>query len=86
MNKWSEKTTLEKVATVIAGIALSVWLVFEYLQRNSSVACAEMGSCIAIGIVCICEAIDYWRVKRAFSYVAIAGAVCLATALVFLAL
>ena len=41
LNKWSEKTTLEKVATIIAGIALCVWLVFEYLDSHSSVAFAK---------------------------------------------
>ena len=86
MNNWSEKTTLEKVATIIAGIALCVWLVFEFLERKNAVPYAETVNYIAIGIVCICEAISYWRVKRVLSYIAIAGVVCMAVVWILLAL
>ena len=86
MNNWNEKTTLEKVATIISGIALCIWLVFEYLGSKNSVPYTETVSCTAIVIVCICEAISFWRVKRALSYVAIAGAVLLVAVLALLAL
>ena len=86
MNNWNEKTTLEKVATIIAGIALCIWLAFEYLASKNTVPHAETISLTAITVVCVCEAISYWRVKRVFSYIAIAGAVLLAAVMVLLAL
>ena len=80
--KWSEKTTLQKVMDIIAGIAFCVYIIFEVLERNNKVKSAELVTCIAIVVVCICEAFSYWNQKRIFSYVAIAGAVCLIAALV----
>ncbi len=85
MNNWNEKTTVEKIATIISGIALFIWLVFEYLARNDAFPFAEMGSCVAICVVCICEAISFWRTKRVFSYIAIAGVVLLSAVLILLA-
>lgn len=85
MKNWCEKTTLEKVLDVISTIALVVWLVFEFLEKKG-VECAEMGAGISILVVCICQAISYWNVKRAFSYVAIVGGACLAAAMILLAL
>ena len=75
--KWNEKTTVEKVAEIIASIALVIWLVFEFLEMKNTVPYAELVSYIAITVVCICEAISHWNVKRSLSYVAIAGAVLL---------
>ena len=81
--KWSEKTKFQKVMDIIAGIAFLVYLIFEALGKVGS---AELITCIAIDIVCICEAFSYWNVKRAFSYVAIAGAVFLTVLIVLLSL
>ena len=75
--KWSEKTTFQKVMDIIAGIAFCVYLIFEALERSGKVESADLITCIAIGVVCICEAFSYWNTKRIFSYVAIAGAICL---------
>ena len=86
MNNWNEKTTLEKVATIISGIALCIWLVFEYLESKNAVPYAEIATYVSIVVICICEAISFWRVKRAFSYIAIGGAVLLTAVLVLLAL
>ena len=80
MKKWSEKTILEKVADIIAIVALCVWLVTERLEGNSETV--GIGSSVAIFVVCICEAISFWNVKRVFSYVAIGGAVLLAAVVV----
>ena len=80
--KWSEKTTFEKTMDIISGIALCVWLIFEMLERKNTVPYASTAATISICIVCICEAFAYWNVKRAFSYVAIAGAVLLAAVMV----
>ena len=46
-------------------------------ERAGKVQSADLVTCIAIGVVCICEAFSYWNTKRIFSYVAIAGAICL---------
>ena len=75
--KWSEKTTLQKVMEIIAGIAFLVYVIFQALERVGKVESADLITCIAIGVVCICEAFSYWNTKRIFSYVAIAGAICL---------
>ena len=82
--KWSEKTTFQKVMDIIAGIAFFVYVIFEALERTGKVESADLATCIAIGVVCICEAFSYWNKKRIFSYVAIAGAVCLIAVIVLL--
>ena len=84
--KWSEKTIFEKVMDIIAGIAFFVYLIFEALERSNKVESADLITCIAITVVCICEAFSYWNRKRIFSYVAIGGAVCLTAAMVLLLL
>ena len=82
--KWSEKTTFQKAMDIIAGIAFLVYLIFQALERAGKVESADLITCIAIGVVCICEAFSYWNTKRIFSYVAIAGAVCLTAVIVLL--
>ena len=84
--KWSEKTTFQKAMDIIAGIVFCVYLIFEALERAGKVESADLITCIAIGVVCICEAFSYWNTKRVFSYVAIGGIVLMMTALVLLAL
>ena len=82
--KWSEKTAFQKVMDIIAGIAFLVYVIFQALERAGKVESADLITCIAISIVCICEAFSYWNTKRIFSYIAIAGAVFLIGALVLL--
>ena len=77
IKKWSEKNTFEKTFDVIAGIAFLVYLIFEALERAGKVESADLISCIAIVIVCVCEAFSCWNIKRVFSYIAIVGAICL---------
>ena len=84
--KWSEKTTLQKVMDIIAGIAFLVYVIFQALERAGKVESADLITCIAIGVVCICEAFSYWNTKRIFSYVAIAGAVFLTVVIVLLSI
>ena len=84
MKKWNEKTALEKVVDIIAVVALCVWFVFERLEGKSD--SVGIGSSAAIFVVCVCEAISFWNVKRALSYVAIGGAVLLAAVVVLLVL
>ena len=82
--KWSEKTKLQKIMDIIAGIAFLVYLIFEALKKAGKVESTELITCIAIIVVCICEAFSYWNVKRAFSYVAVAGAIFLKAVIILL--
>ena len=82
--KWSEKTKLQKLMDIIAGIAFLVYVIFQALERAGKVESADLTTCIAISVVCICEAFSYWNTKRTFSYVAIAGAVCLIAVMILL--
>ena len=82
--KWSEKTTLQKVMDIIAGFAFLVYLIFQILERTDKVASADLITSIAILVVCICEAVSFWNTKRVFSYIAIGGGFLLATVLALL--
>ena len=82
--KWSEKTTFQKVMDIIAVIAFLVYLIFQALERSGKVKSADLITCVAIGVVCVCEAFSYWNTKRVFSYIAIAGVLLMATAIVLL--
>ena len=73
--KWNEKNTLEKTVTIISGIALCVWLLFEFLESKTSLQYANIVNNLAIVVICVCEAISFWKVKRVLSYVAIGGAI-----------
>ena len=73
--KWNKKNTLEKTVTIISGIALCAWLLFEFLGSKTSLQYANTVNYIAIFVICVCEAISFWKVKRALSYVAIGGAI-----------
>ena len=84
--KWSEKTTFQKVMDIIAGIAFLVYVIFQALERANKVKSADLITCIAIIVVCVCEAFSYWNKKRIFSYVAIAGAVFLTAVIVLLSI
>ena len=76
--KWRDKTTLEKTFDIISGIALCVCFLFEMMGRNNPGQLTDLVSYIAIFVVCVCEAFSFWKIKRVFSYVAIAGALLLA--------
>ena len=82
--KWSEKTTLQKVMEIIAGIAFLVYLIFHSLERAGKVVSVDLITSIAILVVCICEAVSFWNTKRIFSYIAIGGGFFLAAVLALL--
>ena len=82
--KWSEKTTFQKVMDIVALIAFLVYLILEALQRAGKIESSDFITCIAIVVVCICEAFSYWNTKRILSYVAIAGAVLLVAVMILL--
>ena len=74
--KWKDKTTFEKVLDIISFVAAVVWLSFEIVDSKTSLAYANAITYIAVCIICICQAISFWKVKRVLSYVAIAGVAC----------
>ena len=77
MKKWIDKTNTEKTMDIIAGIAFFVWLACEWLENANKLPQNNIVTGLAACAVCICEAVAFWNEKRAFSYVAIAGAVLL---------
>ena len=84
MKKWNEKNTLEKVMDIISGVAFCIWVVLSYFEVK--VPHAELVSCIALCVICVCEAVSFWNTKRVISYIAIGGMVLMLTALALLAL
>ena len=80
--KWNDKNTLEKTVTIISGIALCVWLLFEFLESKTSLQYANIVNYIAIFVICVCETISFWKVKRALSYVDIGGAILMIAVMV----
>ena len=75
--KWNEKNILEKTVTIISGIALCIWVLFEFWESKTSLQYANTVNYIAIFVICVCEAFSFWNTRRSLSYVAIAGAVCM---------
>lgn len=84
--KWNERTKVEKAAEIISTIALCVWLAFEWLGRTKAVGYADVASCISVVVICLCQAVSLWKVKRALSYVAIAGVVLLSVVITLILL
>ena len=60
-----------KIATVIAGLAVAVWLVAE-VQPN---LLPFDPTYPAIAVFTVCEAVTYWKTKRTWACLLIAGAV-----------
>ena len=73
--KWNEKTTFEKTVTITSGISLFIWLLFEFLESKMTIPYANIIDYVAIFVICVCEAISFWNVKRSLSYVGIGGAI-----------
>ena len=61
----------QKVAIIIAFIAVAVWLVAKVKPDLFPIDPTYP----SIAVVTICEAVDYWNHKRKWSYLLIAGAV-----------
>ena len=60
-----------KIATVIAGLAVAVWLVAK-VQPN---LLPFDPTYPAIAVFTVCEAVTYWKTKRTLACLLIAGAV-----------
>ena len=68
---WKDMTLAQKIATIIAGLAAAVWV----LNKVQSGLFPVDPSYPAIAVITICEAVVYWKEKRKWSYLLIAGAV-----------
>lgn len=86
MKKWNEKNKLEKTMDIISAVALCVWFILERLSSANKLPNAELACCIALCVICVCEAVSFWNTKRVLSYVAIGGIVLMLSALILLAL
>ena len=83
--KWSEKTTFEKTLDIVSFVACAVWLTIVILKRtNIFKQYADLCECICIVVICACQAISFWNVKRYLSYIAIAGCGCMVISCVLL--
>ena len=60
-----------KIATIIAGIAAVVWL----LNKVKPTLFPVDPTYPAIAVVTACEAVVYWKEKRKWAYLLLAGAV-----------
>ena len=68
---WKNMPISHKIATVIAGLAVVVWL-FHKVQPT---LLPFDPTYPAIVVFTICEAVVYWKSKRTWSWLLIAGAV-----------
>ncbi len=68
---WKNMPISHKIATVIAGLAVVVWL----LGKVKSDLFPIDPTYPAIAVFTLCEAVIYWKKQRTWSYLLIAGAV-----------
>ena len=61
----------QKIITVIAGLAVVVWVLCKVKPDLLPIDPTYP----AIAVVTVCEAVVYWKQKRTWSYLLIAGAV-----------
>ena len=68
---WKNMPRSHKIATVIAGLAVVVWL----LNKVKPDLLPIDPSYPAIAVFTACEAVAYWKQNRKWAYLLIAGAV-----------
>ena len=68
---WKKMPLSHKIATVIAGLAVIVWLIHQVKPNLLPVD----PTCPAIAVFTVCEAVVCWKDKRKWAYLLIAGAV-----------
>ena len=68
---WKNMPLSHKIATIVAGLAVVVWLINK-VQPNLLPIDPTYP---AIAVFTICEAVVYWQKKRTWAYLLIAGAV-----------
>ena len=69
--KWKNMPISQKLATIISGIAVVVWLI----HNVKSDLFLINPTYPAIAVFTVCEAVIYWNQKRKWAYLLIAGAV-----------
>ena len=69
--KWKNMPLAHKIATVVACIAVVVWMIPKVKPELLSVDLTYP----AIAVFTVCEAIIYWNSKRKWAWLLIAGAV-----------
>ena len=67
--KWKNMTLAHKIATIIAGLAVVIWL----LPKLAPTLLPFDPTYPAIAVFTVCEAVIYWKQKRKWSYLLIAG-------------
>ena len=74
--KWKSMPLSHKIATIISGLAVAVWLIYKVKPTLFAVD----PTCPAIAVFTLCEAVVYWKEKRKWAYLLIAAAViCMAS-------
>lgn len=68
---WKNMPLAHKISTIIAGLAVVAWLIFKAMPDLLPIDPTYP----AIAVVTVCEAVGYWKEKRTWSYLFIAGAV-----------
>lgn len=68
---WKNMPLAHKIATVIAGIAVVVWMIPTLQPELLSIALTYP----SVAVFTVCEAIIYWDSKKKWSCLLIAGAV-----------
>lgn len=68
---WKNMLLVHKIATVIAGLAVAVWLI----HKVQPTLLPFDPTYPAIAVFTICEGVVCWRNRRVWSYILIAGAV-----------
>ena len=68
---WKNMPLSHIIATIISGLSVVVWLIYQVKPALFSFN----PTCPAIAVFTICEAVVYWKEKRKWAYLLIAGAV-----------
>ena len=68
---WKNKPLSHKIATIISGLAILVWLICNVKPTLFPVDL----SCPAVAVFTGCEAVVCWKEKRKWAYLLIAAAV-----------
>ena len=71
MMNWKTMPISHKIATIIAALAALVWVIS---QAKPDLFPFD-ATCPAIAVITGCESVVYWKERRAWSYILIAGAV-----------
>ena len=69
--KWKSMPLSHKIATIIAGLAVVVWLIHQVKPNLLPVD----PTCPAVAAFTFCEAVVCWKENRKWAYLLIAGAV-----------